>query len=126
MICSRAVLHCADNSGASMLRCIGIPGGTGKKTAKVGQVIVVSVISVSSKKSASGAVKIAKGSVHRALIVRTKKKIVRKDGAVLSFNSNAAVLLNKQGDPIGRRVFGPVAREVRVCQKLFSIAKEVF
>ncbi|CAK8163252.1 50S ribosomal subunit protein L14 [Candidatus Xenohaliotis californiensis] len=124
MINIRSVLQCTDNSGAALLRCIGIPGGTGKRCAKVGDVIVVSVTSIISKR-ASGIVKIKKGMVHRAVIVRAAKKLVRTDGSTVSFDANAAVLVNKQFEPMATRLFGPVDRIVRRYGKIFSMAKEV-
>lgn len=124
MINTRSVLKCADNSGAALLRCIGLPGGTGKKTAKTGDIIVVSVISLMSKR-ASGAIKIKKGSVHRAIIVRTKKKRICSDGTTIAFDENAAVLINKQLEPLSTRLFGPIDRAVREYGKIFSMAKEV-
>lgn len=124
MISIRSVLQCADNSGAALLRCIGVPGGTGKKIAQVGDVIVVSVIAIASKR-ASGAVKIKKGSVHRAVVVRARKKRARSDGTTVVFDGNAAVLINRQLEPMATRLFGPVDRDIRSYSKIFSMAKEV-
>uniref|UniRef100_A0A2C9LIG0 39S ribosomal protein L16, mitochondrial n=1 Tax=Biomphalaria glabrata TaxID=6526 RepID=A0A2C9LIG0_BIOGL len=112
-----------DNSGASLLRCIGIPGGSKKKFAKVGDLIVVSVIATISKRSSS-AVKVKKGTVHNAVIVRLKKKVLRQDGTTVAFFSNAAVLVNKQFEPLATRLFGPVDRDVRDYGKIFSMARE--
>lgn len=111
----------ADNSGAKKVRCIRVLGGSRRQYATVGDLIVVSV------KSAipNGAVK--KGEVSRAVIVRTKKEVRRKDGSYIRFDENAAVLLNPQGEPKGTRIFGPVARELREKQfmKIVSLAPEV-
>lgn len=111
----------ADNSGAKRVRCIRVLGGSNRRYASVGDTIVVSV------KSAipNGAVK--KGEVSRAVVVRTKKEVRRKDGTYIRFDENAAVLINNQGEPRGTRIFGPVARELREKQftKIVSLAPEV-
>ncbi|MBI5019902.1 MAG: 50S ribosomal protein L14 [Ignavibacteriales bacterium] len=111
----------ADNSGAKKVRCIRVLGGHERRYASLGDVIVVSV------KSAipGGAVK--KGEVAKAVIVRTKKEIQRRDGSFIRFDENAAVLLNLQGEPRGTRIFGPVARELRDknYMKIVSLAPEV-
>ncbi len=121
MIQEETNLVVADNSGAKKVRCIRVLGGSGRRYASVGDLIVVSV------KSAipNGAVK--KGEVSRAVIVRTKKEVRRKDGSYIRFDENAAVLLNPQGEPKGTRIFGPVARELREKQfmKIVSLAPEV-
>lgn len=121
MIQEETNLVVADNSGAKKVRCIRVLGGSGRQYASVGDLIVVSV------KSAipNGAVK--KGEVSRAVIVRTKKEVRRKDGSYIRFDENAAVLLNPQGEPKGTRIFGPVARELREKQfmKIVSLAPEV-
>jgi large subunit ribosomal protein L14 len=121
MIQEETNLVVADNSGAKKVRCIRVLGGSGRQYASVGDLIVVSV------KTAipNGAVK--KGEVSRAVIVRTKKEIRRKDGSYIRFDENAAVLLNPQNEPKGTRIFGPVARELREKQfmKIVSLAPEV-
>jgi large subunit ribosomal protein L14 len=114
-------LKVADNTGAKEVLCIKVLGGTGRKYASVGDVIVVTV------KSAipNGIVK--KSDVTRAVVVRTKKEIRRKDGSYIRFDDNAAVLLTGQGEPRGTRIFGPVARELREggYMKIISMAPEV-
>jgi len=121
MIQEETNLVVADNSGAKKVRCIRVLGGSGRQYASVCDLIVVSV------KTAipNGAVK--KGEVSRAVIVRTKKEIRRKDGSYIRFDENAAVLLNPQNEPKGTRIFGPVARELREKQfmKIVSLAPEV-
>ena len=107
MIQMQSNLEVADNSGARRVQCITVLGGSGRKVAGVG---VVSVISV---KEAIPRGKVKKGDVHRAVIVRTAKEIRRADGSAIRFDRNAAVLLNKQDEPIGTRIFGPVTRELR-------------
>ncbi|WP_341750566.1 50S ribosomal protein L14 [Candidatus Tisiphia endosymbiont of Sialis lutaria] len=121
MIQMQSILDVADNSGAKKIMCIKVLGGSHHMIAALGDVIVVSIKEV----LPSGKVK--KGDVHRALIVRTKKGVRRADGSTIKFDSNAAVLLNKQGDPIGTRVFGPVTRELRAKKfvKIMSLAEEV-
>ena len=121
MIQEETNLVVADNSGAKKVRCIRVLGGSGRQYASVGDLIVVSV------KTAipNGAVK--KGEVSRAVIVRTKKEIRRKDGTYIRFDENAAVLINPQNEPKGTRIFGPVARELRDknFMKIVSLAPEV-
>ncbi|MGK9477525.1 50S ribosomal protein L14 [Melioribacter sp. OK-6-Me] len=121
MIQEETNLVVADNSGAKKIRCIRVLGGSGRRYASVGDIIVVSV------KAAipGGAVK--KGDVSRAVVVRTKKEVRRKDGSYIRFDDNAAVLLNNQGEPRGTRIFGPVARELRdkKFMKIISLAPEV-
>jgi large subunit ribosomal protein L14 len=121
MIQEETNLVVADNSGAKKVRCIRVLGGSGRKYASVGDLIVVTV------KAAipNGAVK--KGEVSRAVIVRTKKEVRRKDGSYIRFDENAAVLINNQNEPKGTRIFGPVARELREKQfmKIVSLAPEV-
>lgn len=121
MIQMQTKLDVADNSGAQIVQCIKVLGGSHKKIASIGEVIIVSV------KKASPKSKLRKGTVQRALIVRTIKKIVRSDGSAISFDKNAVVLVNKQGEPIGTRVFGPVTRELRAKRfmKIISLAPEV-
>jgi large subunit ribosomal protein L14 len=121
MIQEETNLVVADNSGAKKVRCIRVLGGSNRRYASVGDIIVVSV------KSAipGGAVK--KGDVSRAVIVRTKKEVRRKDGTYIRFDENAAVLLDNKNEPRGTRIFGPVARELREKQfmKIVSLAPEV-
>ena len=121
MIQMQTNLEVADNSGARRVQCIKVLGGTGGKSAGVGDVIVVSV------KEAIPRGKVKKGDVYRAVIVRTAKEIRRADGTAIRFDKNAAVLLNKQNEPIGTRIFGPVTRELRSrnFMKIVSLAPEV-
>lgn len=114
-------LDVADNSGARVVQCIKVLGGSHRRTASVGDVIVVSV------KEAIPRGKVKKGTVQRAVIVRTKKDIKRPDGSVIRFDRNAAVLINKEEEPIGTRIFGPVVRELRAKKfmKIISLAPEV-
>jgi len=114
-------LTVADNSGAKVVECIHVHGGSVVRWADVGEIITVAV------KSAIPNAKVAKSQVHRAVIVRTKSNIKRTDGTVVSFNSNSVVLIDKKDEPIGSRVFGPVAREVRNkgYLKIASLAPEV-
>ncbi len=114
-------LDVADNSGARRVYCIKVLGGSKRKVASVGDVIVVSI------KEAIPRGRVKKGDVHRAVIVRTKKEIRRPDGSAIRFDSNAAVLINKDGEPIGTRIFGPVTRELRAknYMKIISLAPEV-
>jgi large subunit ribosomal protein L14 len=107
MIQEETNLVAADNSGAKRVQCIRVLGGHDRRYAGVGDLIVVSV------KSAIPGAPIKKGEVSRAVVVRTKKEIRRKDGSYIRFDENAAVLLNAQGEPRGTRIFGPVARELR-------------
>lgn len=121
MIQQQSNLEVADNSGARRVMCIKVLGGAGRKFASVGDVIVVSV------KEAIPRGKVKKGEVHRAVIVRTSRDINRPDGSTIRFDKNAAVLLTKQNEPIGTRIFGPVTRELRSKQfmKIVSLAPEV-
>ncbi len=121
MIQMQTILDVADNSGAKKVGCIKILGGTRRKYARVGDVIVVSV------KDAIPNSKIKKGEVVRAVVVRTTKEVGRPDGSYIRFNDNSAVLINPQGEPIGTRIFGPVARELRARRfmKIVSLAPEV-
>ena len=107
MIQMQTNLDVADNSGARRVQCIKVLGGSKRRTATVGDVIVVSV------KEAIPRGRVKKGDVHQAVIVRTAKEIRRPDGSAIRFDRNAAVLINKQGEPIGTRIFGPVTRELR-------------
>lgn len=121
MIQQQSNLEVADNSGARRVMCIKVLGGSKRKFASVGDVIVVSV------KEAIPRGKVKKGEVHRAVIVRTKRDIHRPDGSTIRFDKNAAVLVSKQNEPIGTRIFGPVTRELRAKQfmKIVSLAPEV-
>jgi large subunit ribosomal protein L14 len=121
MIQMRTNLEVADNSGARRVQCIKVLGGSKRKTASIGDIIVVSV------KEAIPRGKVKKGEVHKALIVRTSKEIRRGDGSSLRFDRNAAVLIDKEGEPIGTRIFGPVTRELRSkgYMKIISLAPEV-
>ena len=121
MIQMQTNLYVADNSGARRIQCIKVLGGSKRKTAGVGDVIVVSV------KEAIPRGRVSKGDIHRAVIVRTAKEIRRPDGSVIRFDRNAAVLINNQGEPIGTRIFGPVTRELRAKKfmKIISLAPEV-
>lgn len=121
MIQMQSNLDVADNSGAKRVQCIKVLGGSHRRTASVGDVIVVSV------KDAIPRGKVKKGEVHRAVIVRTKKDVRRPDGSAIRFDSNAAVLINKQNEPIGTRIFGPVVRELRArsFMRIVSLAPEV-
>ncbi|MBO0334282.1 50S ribosomal protein L14 [Sneathiella sp. CAU 1612] len=121
MIQMQTNLEVADNSGARQVQCIKVLGGSKRKTASIGDVIVVSV------KEAIPRGRVKKGDVQRAVIVRTKKEIRRADGSAIRFDSNAAVLINKQGEPVGTRIFGPVTRELRSknYMKIISLAPEV-
>jgi large subunit ribosomal protein L14 len=121
MIQEYSRLNVADNSGAKRVMCIRVLGGSDRRYASVGDIIVVSV------KSAIPNAAIKKGEVSRAVVVRTKKEIKRADGSYIRFDENAAVLLNEQGEPRGTRIFGPVARELREkdFMKIVSLAPEV-
>lgn len=121
MIQAETNLEVADNSGARKVQCIKVLGGSKRKYASVGDVIVVSV------KDAIPRGRVKKGDVHRAVVVRTAKDIQRNDGSTIRFDSNAAVLINKTGEPIGTRIFGPVTRELRAKKymKIVSLAPEV-
>ena len=121
MIQMQTQLEVADNSGACRVQCIKVLGGSKRKTAGVGDVVVVSV------KEAIPRGRVKKGDLHRAVIVRTAKEIRRADGSSIRFDSNAAVLISKQGEPIGTRIFGPVTRELRARKfmKIISLAPEV-
>jgi len=121
MIQMQTNLDVADNSGARRVQCIKVLGGSKRKFASVGDVIVVSV------KDAIPRGRVKKGDVHRAVIVRTAKEIRRPDGTSIRFDKNAAVLLNRQNEPIGTRIFGPVTRELRRANhmKIVSLAPEV-
>lgn len=121
MIQVETVLDVADNSGAKKIQCIKVLGGSKRRYARVGDVITVSV------KVAIPRGKVKKGEVARAVVVRTRKQTVRDDGSYIRFDSNAAVLINASGEPIGTRIFGPVTRELRGrnYMKIISLAPEV-
>ena len=121
MIGLRTNLEVADNSGARKVQCIKVLGGSTRPFGSIGDVIVVSI------KEALPTSKIKKGSVSKAVIVRTTKEVRRSDGSYIRFDDNAAVLLNAQKEPIGTRIFGPVARELRIkgFMKIISLAPEV-
>lgn len=121
MISSTTFLESADNTGAKRLYCIKVLGGTRRKYARLGDVIVVSI------KEAIPNSKVEKGAVHRAVVVRTRKEQRRIDGSYVRFDNNAAVLITKDNEPIGTRVFGPIARELRTkgFMKIISLAPEV-
>ena len=121
MIQMETKLASADNSGAKLLKCFKVLGGSKKRFAAVGDVVVVSI------KEALPKSKVKKGTVHRAVIVRTRKEILRKDGSTIRFDENAAVLVKgKDNEPIGTRIFGPVAREIRAkFLRIASLAPEV-
>ena len=121
MIQEQTVLEAADNSGAKKLFCIKVLGGTRRRYATVGDIIVVSI------REAIPNSKVKKGSVMKAVVVRTTKEIGRADGSYIRFGDNSAVLINPQNEPIGTRIFGPVARELRAKKfmKIISLAPEV-
>ncbi len=121
MIQAETQLNAADNSGAKRLYCIKVLGGTRRRYASVGDIIVVSV------QEAIPNAKVKKGDVLKAVVVRTKKEVRRPDGSYIKFDDNSAVLINAAKEPIGTRIFGPVARELRAKQfmKIISLAPEV-
>jgi large subunit ribosomal protein L14 len=121
MVQSETILDVADNSGARKVLCIKVLGGTRRKYASLGDIIVVSV------KEAIPNAKVKKGDVAKAVIVRTTKEVGRADGSYIKFDSNSAVLIDNQREPIGTRIFGPVARELRAKRfmKILSLAPEV-
>jgi large subunit ribosomal protein L14 len=121
MIQMQTVLDAADNSGARRVQCIKVLGGSKRRYAGVGDVIKVSI------KDAIPRGKVKKGEIYSAVVVRTRKGVRRKDGSLIRFDGNAAVLLNARLEPIGTRIFGPVTRELRTSQfmKIISLAPEV-
>jgi large subunit ribosomal protein L14 len=121
MIQMESVLDVADNSGAKHVKCVKVLGGSKRKYATVGDIIVVSV------KDAAPNGKVKKGAVARAVIVRTRKELRRKDGTYIRFDTNSAVLITKDNEPVGTRIFGPVARELRTrgFTRIVSLAPEV-
>jgi len=121
MIQMESVLDVADNSGAKRVKCIKVLGGSKRKYARLGDIIVVAV------RDASPNGKVKKGDIARAVVVRTTKEMRRVDGSYIRFDTNSAVLINKENEPIGSRIFGPVARELRARKfmKIVSLAPEV-
>jgi len=121
MIQLRTVLEVADNSGAKMVQCIKVLGGSTRRYARVGDIIKVAI------KQAAPRSNIKKGEVKRAVVVRTKKECGRPNGTYIKFDGNAAVLITDAGEPVGTRIFGPVARELRdkKFMKIVSLAPEV-
>ena len=121
MIQQETKLKVADNTGAKVIQCIRVMGGTGRRYARLGDIIIVSV-----KKAIPGGI-VKKGEISKAVIVRAKKEVRRSDGSYIRFDENAAVLIDNQQEPKGTRVFGPVARELREKQfmKILSLAPEV-
>ena len=121
MIQTTSTLDVADNSGAKKIMCIRVLGGTRRKYASLGDIIVVSI------KEAIPNAKVKKGEVAKAVIVRTKKEVSRQDGSYIRFDTNSAVLVDKDNEPVGTRIFGPVARELRAKRfmKIISLAPEV-
>ena len=121
MIQMQSKLFVADNSGARMIQCIKVLGGSKRRSASIGDIIVVSI------KDALPRAKVKKGDVYKAVIVRTSKDFKRNDGSAIRFDKNAAVLLDKQEEPIATRIFGPVTRELRSKKfmKIISLAPEV-
>ena len=121
MVQTTSTLDVADNSGAKKVMCIRVLGGTRRKYASIGDIIVVSV------KEAIPNAKVKKGEVAKAVIVRTKKEVSRQDGSYIRFDTNSAVLVDKDNEPVGTRIFGPVARELRAKRfmKIISLAPEV-
>ena len=121
MIGVQTELQVADNTGAKRIECIKVLGGSKRRYAGVGDLIVISV------KDAIPKGKVKKGAVHRAVVVRTRKEIFRNDGSKIQFDNNAVVLTDEKGEPIGTRIFGPVTRELRAAghTKIISLAPEV-
>jgi large subunit ribosomal protein L14 len=121
MIQMRTILEVADNSGAKRVQCIKVLGGSRRRYAELGDVIVVSV------KEAIAGTKVKKGEVAQAVVVRTRHQVSRADGSYIRFDENSAVLINKEREPVGTRIFGPVARELRAKKfmKIISLAPEV-
>jgi large subunit ribosomal protein L14 len=121
MVQTTTTLDVADNSGAKKIMCIRVLGGTKRKYASLGDIIVVSI------KEAIPNAKVKKGEIAKAVIVRTKKEVSRQDGSYIRFDANSAVLVDKDNEPIGTRIFGPVARELRAKRfmKIISLAPEV-
>jgi large subunit ribosomal protein L14 len=121
MVQTTTTLDVADNSGAKKIMCIRVLGGTKRRYASLGDIIIVSI------KEAIPNAKVKKGEIARAVIVRTKKEVSRPDGSYIRFDANSAVLVDKDNEPVGTRIFGPVARELRAKKfmKIISLAPEV-
>ena len=121
MVQTTTTLDVADNSGAKKIMCIRVLGGTKRRYASLGDIIIVSI------KEAIPNAKVKKGEIARAVIVRTKKEVSRPDGSYIRFDANSAVLVDKDNEPVGTRIFGPVARELRAKRfmKIISLAPEV-
>lgn len=121
MIQTESVLDVADNSGARKVKCVKVLGGSKRKYASLGDIIVVAI------RDAAPNGKVKKGDIAKAVVVRTSKECRRPDGSYIRFDTNSAVLINKDNDPIGSRIFGPVARELRAKRfmKIVSLAPEV-
>jgi large subunit ribosomal protein L14 len=121
MVQQESLLEVADNSGARKVACIRVLGGSGRRYASIGDIIVVSV------KDAIPNGRVKKGEVRKAVVVRTAKGVARSDGSYIKFDDNAAVLIDNQREPVGTRIFGPVARELRARRfmKIISLAPEV-
>ena len=121
MIQMRSYLDVADNSGAKSVQCIKVLGGSRRRYAGLGDIIVVAI------KEATAGQKVKKGDTAKAVVVRTKREYMRPDGSYIKFDTNSAVLINKEGEPVGTRIFGPVARELRgkKFMKIISLAPEV-
>jgi large subunit ribosomal protein L14 len=117
----RTYLDVADNSGAKSVQCIKVLGGSRRRYAGLGDIIVVAI------KEATAGQKVKKGDTAKAVVVRTKREYMRADGSYIKFDTNSAVLINKEGEPVGTRIFGPVARELRgkTFMKIISLAPEV-
>jgi large subunit ribosomal protein L14 len=121
MIQMRTILDVADNSGAKVVQCIKVLGGSRRRYAALGDIIVVSI------KEALPGSKVQKGSTAKAVVVRTRRQYSRPDGSLIRFDTNSAVLIDSKGEPVGTRIFGPVARELRAKRflKIISLAPEV-
>jgi large subunit ribosomal protein L14 len=121
MIQMRTILDVADNSGAKVVQCIKVLGGSRRRYAALGDIIVVSI------KEALPGSKVQKGSTAKAVVVRTRRQYSRPDGSLIRFDTNSAVLIDNKGEPVGTRIFGPVARELRAKRflKIISLAPEV-
>ena len=121
MIQMRTILDVADNSGAKSVQCIKVLGGSRRRYAGLGDIIVVAI------KECSAGQKVKKGDTAKAVVVRTRREYQRADGSYIKFDTNSAVLINKEGEPVGTRIFGPVARELRgkKFMKIISLAPEV-
>ena len=122
MIQMRTILDVADNSGAKSVQCIKVLGGSRRRYAGLGDVIVVAI-----KEASTGGGKVKKGDTAKAVVVRTRREYQRPDGTYIKFDANSAVLIDKDGEPVGTRIFGPVARELRgkKFMKIISLAPEV-